>query len=208
MTITMPKIDQGAQSQPIQRAKSILCLLAGALSVAISSAAAQQPRSPLPPAQAEPPRSESPQRTTATYASWVLECETKAGLPQSKICDIAQAVQAQVQGRSVPFSRIAVAHPVEGQPVKLVIQMPVSVTFSKNVQIQTAEGDPGIAAPFARCVPGGCIAEFDLKEDTLKKFRAASGNGKVSFADATGQEVAIPLSFNGFNQAFEALSKE
>ncbi len=151
----MPKIDQGAQSQPIQRAKSIksiLCLLVGALSVAISSAAAQQPRSPppptSPPAQAEPARSESPQRTTATYASWVLECETKAGPPPLKICDIAQAVQAQVQGRSVPFSRIAVAHPVNGQPVKLVIQMPVSVTFSKNVQIQTADSDPGIAAPF------------------------------------------------------------
>ena len=39
------------------------------------------------------------------------------------------------------------------------------------------------------------------KDDVLKKFRTASGAGKLSFADAGGHDVSVPLSFNGFNQA-------
>jgi len=62
--------------------------------------------------------------------------------------------------------------------------------------------------PFARCAPIGCFADFELKDDVLKKFRAASGNGKVTYADVAGHEVVVPLSFVGFNQAFEALVKE
>ena len=65
-----------------------------------------------------------------------------------------------------------------------------------------------MAAPFARCVPSGCFADFEVKDDTLKKFRAGSGGGKLSFADAGGHEVAVPLSFKGFVQAYDALLKE
>jgi invasion protein IalB len=188
---------------------TFLVLLAGASLAAISSAAAaQQPRPLATPAPAESSQSTTPQRTTATYESWVLECTTQAGPPQQKVCDIAQAVQAQVQGRTIPFSRIGLGHPAKGQPLKLVVQVPVSVTFSTHVKVQTDDNDPGIAAPFARCVPGGCVADFEVGDDVLKKFRAASGKGKISFADATGREITVPLSFNGFNQAFEALAKE
>ncbi len=137
-----------------------------------------------------------------------MQCETHAGPPPQKICDMAQISQVQVQGRQNPFSRVAVAHPVKAQPVKLVVQVPVNVAFSTSVRIQTGDGDPGIAAPFARCLPAGCFADFDLKEETLKKFRAAFGAGKLSFADAGGHDITVPLSFNGFGQAFDALAKE
>jgi invasion protein IalB len=63
-------------------------------------------------------------------------------------------------------------------------------------------------APFARCVPVGCFAEFELKDDSLKKFGAASGIGRLSFADARGHDVAVPLPFNGFVQALDTLARE
>ena len=85
-------------------------------------------------------------------------------------------------------------HPVKGQPIKLVIQVPTNVTLSTNVHIQTADADPGVAAPFARCAPSGCFVDFELKDDMVKKFRAASGNGKITYADVTGHEVAVSLS--------------
>jgi invasion protein IalB len=99
-------------------------------------------------------------------------------------------------------------HPVKGQPIKLVMQVPTNVTLSTNVRIQIADADPGVAAPFARCAPAGCFVDFELKDDTVKKFRAASGNGKITYADVTGHEVVVPLSFSGFDQALEALAKE
>jgi invasion protein IalB len=212
-------IDQGNGNLPMQGGRK--CgpwLLAGAVLLALSSAAtAQQPRPPAPPvpaqpaplAPAQPAPTEVPQRTTASYANWVLTCDTQAGPPPQKTCEILQVVQAQAQGRTVPFSRIAVMHPVKGQPIKLVVQVPTNVTLNRNVRIQIADADPGIAAPFARCAPIGCLADFELKDDVLQKFRAASsGNGKVTYADVAGHEVVVPLSFSGFSQAFDALAKE
>ncbi len=164
------------------------------------NAAAQQA------AQIQLTQSEAPQRTTATYGDWVVQCETAAEQPHQKVCDMTQGTQ--VQGKNLPFSRVAIAHPVKGQPIKLIVQVPVNASFGANVRIQTGDGDPGVAVPFARCIPNGCFADFEIKDDVLRKIRAASGAGKLSFADAGGREIGIPLSFNGFNQAFEALSKE
>lgn len=175
----------------------ILCILACANA---TGAAAQ------PAAQPQSAPSEAPQRTTATYNDWILQCETNTQPPHQKVCDMAQSTQ--IQGQNLPFSRVAVAHPQKGQPVRLVVQVPVNASFATNLRIQTADADVGIVAPFARCTPNGCFADFDIKDDILKKFRTASGAGKLSFADAGGHEVTVPLSFNGFNQAFEALLKE
>jgi invasion protein IalB len=98
---------------------------------------------------------------------------------------------------------------VKGQPARLIVQLPTNISMAANVRIQTSDSDPGIAAPFARCIPSGCFADFDLKDDVIKKFRAGSGTaGRVSFKDAGEHEIAVPLSFNGFGQAFDALAKE
>src|SRR5215831_12323276 len=157
--------------------KSVPWLLAGAVLLALASAAAAQPRTPRTPAPpaatAAPPQpapNEVPQRTTASYANWVLTCDTQAGPPPQKTCEILQVVQAQAQGRTVPFSRIGVMHPVKGQPIKLVMQVPTNVTLSREVRIQLADADPGIAAPFARCAPIGCLADFELKDDVRRNF--------------------------------------
>jgi invasion protein IalB len=191
---------------------------AALLATLAGSASAQQQPPPRPQpkvlgaGQAAPTQpgaqSDSPQRTTATYEDWVVQCETQAGPPPTRVCDMAQITQAEAQGRTNPFSRVAIAHPVKGQPVKLIVQVPVNVQFSTNVHVQTSDSDPGFVAPFARCVPAGCFAEFDVKDDLLKKLYSSTTSGKVSFADAGGHDVSVPLSFKGFDQAYDALAKE
>ena len=153
--------------------KNVGILIGGAMLIAsVSGAVAQHA------AQGQPPSSEAPQRTTATYGDWVVQCQIEAQ-PHKKICDMAQSTQ--VQGRNLPFSRVAIAHPVKGQPVRLEVQVAVNISFGTNVKIQTGDTDAGMAAPFARCTPNGCFADFDVKDDVLKKFRAAAGAGKLSF---------------------------
>lgn len=192
------------------RAAGLALALLAASSV---NAWAQQPKPAAPAAHSpgaapagQPVVSNEPQRTTASYGDWVLQCVANNSPPPDEVCDIAQVTQ--VQGKGVPFSRVAVAHPDKGQPVKLIVQVPVNVSFSTQVHIQTSDDDPGLIAPFTNCNPAGCFAEFDLRDDLLKKLYAATGVGKVSFADAGGHTVAVPLSFNGFAQAFDALSKK
>jgi invasion protein IalB len=158
------------------------------------------------PQQGGPASSDAPQSTTATYSDWIVQCQTLPGPPQQKFCEMNQT--SQVQGKNIPFSRVGIAHPVKGQPLRIVVQVPVNVSFATSLRIQTADADPGITAPFTRCVPGGCFVEFELKDEELRKLRAASGSGKLSFADAGGHEISVPLSFNGFAQAFDALTKQ
>ena len=195
----------------------IMAVTTAALVATAFAASAQQhplgnsplPRTPPSPAQQmtqAPAVVEAPQSTTATYADWVVQCQTRAGPPAEKICDMGQVTQ--LQGKNVPFSRVAVAQPVKGQPIKLMVQLPVNASFAANVRIQASDTDPGVAAPFARCLPGGCFADFDLKDDVVKRMRAASGAGKLSFADAAGHDVSVPISFNGFAQALDALVRE
>jgi invasion protein IalB len=169
-------------------------------------AAPQSQAQTAPPAQAAPaaaPVGDVPQQTTATYGDWILQCVTPSG-SATENCDMVQITQ--VQGK--PFSRLAMTKPEKGQPPKLVVQVPVNVTFATEVRVQSAEEDQGLSSPFATCTPNGCFALFDLKDDAMKKFRGAAANGAMSFADSTGRPIKIPVSFNGFAQAFEALLKK
>ena len=198
------------------KVKNVALMAVALMLPAVTAVMAQQPQQrPAPPVVRPPtvahpptngPNSETPERTTATYGDWIVECVENASPPSEPVCDMAQVTQ--LQGKNLPFSRVAVARPQKGAPVKLIVQVPVNASFGTQVHIQTGEKDPGIIAPFSSCNPNGCFAEFDLKEDILKKLREASGVGKLSFADAGGHDVTVPLSFNGFAPAFEALLKK
>jgi invasion protein IalB len=173
----------------------------------VQSAPSAAPQAPS--AQANPPtQTSAPQRTTATYDDWIVQCETQTGPPARKVCEMTQLTQLQVQGKSQPFSRVIVPHPMKDQPSTMIVQVPVNVSFATNVRIQSGEGDQGIVAPFARCVPDGCFSDFEIKDEALKKFRSASTTGKLSFADASGRGLSVPLSFKGFSNAYDALMKE
>ena len=192
--------------------KMAACCAAALLLASAVSAIAQQPARPAPaqhpaPPPARPPaQNDVPQRTTATYGDWVVQCAVNNSPPSEPVCDMAQVTQ--LQGKNLPFSRVAIAHPDKGQPVKLVVQVPVNASFATPVHIQAAADDPGFVAPFANCTPNGCFAEFELKEDILKKLRDATTVGKLSFADAGDHDVTVPISFNGFGRAFDALAKK
>jgi len=196
--------------------KSVTCgPAAAAMMVAFAATVyAQQPPRPAPaqhpvPVTHTPTPSqdiEVPQQTTATYGDWVVQCVQSNSPPTEPVCDMAQVTQ--LQGKNVPFSRVAIGRPERGEPVKLIVQVPVNASFATQVHIQTADQDPGVIAPFTDCTPAGCFAEFDLKEDIMKKLREADGLGKLSFADAGGHGVTVPMSFKGFAQAFEALAKK
>lgn len=190
-----------------RESKAAQALAALLLLASAGAAAAQpQPRPAQPAAPVAPATNQEPQRTTATYGDWVVRCEIPATPPAKKTCDMEQL--AQVQGQASPISRVAIAPPAKGEILKLFIQLPVNVSFTAPLRI-TADGkDAGVTTPFRRCVPAGCFAELEVRDELQKKFRAAADPGKIIFKDAGDHEVAIPLSFKGFAQAYEALLKQ
>jgi invasion protein IalB len=199
-------------------------LAAAALLTLATTAAAQQPapkpaapkaapshnaQAPAAPAPAAPAVSTQPsqQSSTATYGDWAVVCEVQAGPPAHKSCYMDQA--AQLQGQTI--SRVLIPLQTKGEPVRLFVQVPVNVSFAAAVRIVADakdSKDPGVAALFRRCVPAGCFAEVELKEDQQSRFRAATEAGKLTYRDAADREVSVPVSFKGFAQAYEALLKQ
>jgi invasion protein IalB len=146
----------------------------------------------------------APQRTTATYEEWTVQCELQAGPPPQRLCEMVQVAQAQ--GQTV--SRVAIGRATKSEPFKIVVQLPINLWLPAGVRIQSDDKDPGLALVFKRCVPAGCFADVDIKDDVLKRFRASTGSGKITFKNAGQQDVGVPLSFKGFGQALDVLSKE
>jgi invasion protein IalB len=76
------------------------------------------------------------------------------------------------------------------------------------VRVAADDKDPQpLELSWRRCVPGGCFAETELKDDVLKRYRAQTANGKMQFKDAAGREVPLPFSFRGLPQALDGLAK-
>jgi invasion protein IalB len=148
--------------------------------------------------------SQAQQSTSATYNDWVVRCQRDAGASKKR-CLMDQVTQ--VKGKNEAFSRIALASPINGRPINLEVQFPVNVSFRSPVVIRTDDADPGVNAPFDHCLPAGCFAEFELNDEAIKKLRAADAIGKASFKDASGRDVAVPVSFKGFREAFDALAR-
>lgn len=151
-------------------------------------------------------QAQAPQRTTATYGDWTMRCELQPGPPPVKQCEMVQSATAQ--GQPNPISQVAIGRATKTAPFHVVIQLPINVWIPAGVHFVYDPKVQGITAAFKRCVPIGCFADFDMNDDLLKKLRALTAQGKYEFKDAGQRVVAIPVSFTGFNQAYDALLKE
>jgi invasion protein IalB len=168
-------------------------------------ASAQSPGRPTPGPTT--PVGPEPQATTATYGDWLLRCQrVVAPAPTHQVCDVTQTVQAQ--GQQGPILQLTFGPPAPKEPMKLAIVAPVNVSFPSAARVAVDEKDPQPAElVWRRCVPGGCLAELEIKDELLKRWRVQAGGGIVQIVDATGREIAIPFSFRGFAQALDALLK-
>ncbi len=163
---------------------------------------------PRPPAAAEqPPPSNEPESTTATFSDWTLRCQRVVSASTTlRICEVSHAVagqQAQTTLLQIAFARLT---PTE--PLKLTLVAPVNVTFPSKpaVRIGERDGQP-VEMEWRRCIPGGCIADREVRDDMLARWRAHTGAGSITLKDAAGRDVAVPISFRGLAQALDALAK-
>jgi invasion protein IalB len=155
-------------------------------------------------AQTQPPAGAAPQRTTATYEDWTVRCETHPGKP--KTCEMVQAVH--IKGQANPISQIAIGRTNKADPLKAVFQVPINVWLPTGVKLVYDDKEPGIAATYKRCLSAACFADLEIKDDIVKKLRGRTEQGHLQFKDAAQRDIAIPVSFKGFGQAFDMLAKE
>ncbi|MGN6095803.1 MAG: invasion associated locus B family protein [Bosea sp. (in: a-proteobacteria)] len=155
---------------------------------------------------ARPPVSAEPTMTTASFGDWVLRCQKLPQNTAGRVCEVAQTMQ--IQGQSAPVAQFAIGRASKTEPLRATAVVPPNVSFPSNVQVALEKDSSPLELDWRRCVPGACLADLVLKEDQLKRWRAASENGRLVFKDATGREIAIALSFLGLGPALDALAKE
>jgi invasion protein IalB len=132
--------------------------------------------------------------------------ETRVEPPNQKLCEMAQSTQ--LQGQPNPVTQIAIGRANKSEPIKIIFQVPINVWLPSGVKLAYTEKEAPLAAAFKRCVPAACLADSEIKDDLVRKLRAATENGKLEFKDAAQRDVAVPVSFKGFAQAFDAMTKE
>jgi invasion protein IalB len=159
--------------------------------------------------QPAPAPSSEPETTTATFADWTLRCQRAGDGAQSKrTCEIFQIIQTKnSQGQPITFAQIALGYSAAGQPLHLVVALPVSISLASAVNLATDDKDAGTAVPWTRCLPAGCFAEAEVKDDVISRWRTFNEPGRLTFKDASGREIRVATSYRGLSPALDALFK-
>jgi invasion protein IalB len=174
------------------------------LALALAPAAAQTPEAGRPVA---PPVRADPEATTANFGDWTMRCRRLvAGQPTRRICEVAQSIQTP--GAQGPIAQIAIGRVGPADPLRVTVVLPPNVSFPSAPRVATDEKDPQpVELPWRRCVPGGCFADAAIDEATLRRWRALSGRGSITFLDSSGHAIPVPMSFRGLDAALDALAK-
>jgi invasion protein IalB len=159
--------------------------LSGILTVGISSAYAQQ-------------------RTTAVYSDWTLSCAMGSGASGGKSCGLVQV--QRVEGQTFPMGQIGVGRSEANGPFKLVIEIRSNAWIPTGVRLIV--GSSAIPATFKWCMATRCAADADLTDDDVRNLRVQRQLGRIVYKNVSQADVSIPVSFNGFSEALDALQKE
>lgn len=153
---------------------------------------------------------EGAEQTTATYGDWQIRCQLTpmaAGQPSRRSCEVVQSVV--MQGQTAPFAQLGFGRLAPAGPIFFTAVVPPNVTFPSNVKLAMDGNDKQpLEIPWTRCLPGGCFASIEVKDEVMKRWRAQSQSGRVTFKNGAGQDLAVPMSFKGLSQALDAFAKE
>ncbi|MBU8544259.1 MULTISPECIES: invasion associated locus B family protein [Roseomonadaceae] len=175
----------------------LLWPLAGPVAQPAGRAPAVAPAAPAAPA------AEGPERTSAQFGDWSVNCTGRA---PARNCEMVMAVRDPPRQLA---AALAIGRIARESPLRLVAQVPVNIRVAQPARL-AMEGAEPLALPFQTCNRLGCFAEIELREEALRRLRArpADQPGRLEWRDAAGQEVALPISFRGFVAAADALGRE
>ena len=136
----------------------------------------------------------------AQYVDWQMSCDTPPGASFEQ-CAIIQNVSAQDQP-NVGLS-VIVLKTADKQARLLRVLAPLGILLPNGLGLNIDGTDMGRVA-FVRCLPNGCVAEVVMDDDLIKVL--SEGKNAIFVIFKTPEEgIGIPVSLNGFKEAFVAL---
>jgi len=130
------------------------------------------------------------------YGDWAKQCESAPG--GGERCYLIQTVKADDQ----PVMVVIVAYSPQRDRIAAMIDVPLGMHIPSGLDVRTEGVDKHI--DFEQCLPTGCRAMLPMDDAliaALKKGMATEIAGK----GRNGADVALPISPQGFSEAFGAL---
>jgi invasion protein IalB len=143
------------------------------------------------------------QRITAIYGDWELSCTTASGAGGAKSCGLVQ-----IQDETSAASQFGIGRSKTEEPFKVFIVVPADVWMPGGIKLIADDNTAAITAPFKWCIPTRCLADAELSDSNIKSLRGQKDPAMLTYKTASQADVSIPVSFNGFRDAMEALLKQ
>lgn len=135
------------------------------------------------------------------YGAWTLRCQAVSG-DAAQRCIMHQNLVLKTGGEPVLEFSIGLA-PGDGKPTVL-LKLPLGIYLPPGIGIRIDDGQPA-SFPVERCDPDGCHAVMKLRESTVERLRAGE-RLEIEVHDAERVAVTMPLTLDGFGDAFDAMT--
>ena len=155
-----------------------------------------------------------PQRTTATYSDWLVQCRSykepgssadkkKKASAEKTICEMVQTFTFRRSGRQL--AKLAIGQLPGKSDIKAVVQTPLAVYLPDGVVMKAGEKgkEKEYKGKFVRCTKTSCFAEIDLKKtdvDAIEKAKKAA----MVFTNSARRKLSLSVSLRGYADAFKA----
>ena len=138
-------------------------------------------------------------KVIAKHGSWDVNCGTPPGSKKEK-CAIIQVVTSENKPNAGLV--LTILRRVNGQKW-MRIAAPLGVLLPPGLLIKVDQVDFG-RAPYVKCDKRGCLSEFELKDDLLKKLLAGK-EALFIFWDTPEEGIVFPISLKGLKPALAKL---
>jgi invasion protein IalB len=136
----------------------------------------------------------------------VLRCvrEAPPDRPQ-RVCEVAQTLEVKGQG---VVAQIALRRLSSKEPMRMTIALPPNISLPSKVRVSVTDKDENpVELDWKHCLPGGCVAEGEVRDDLVRTWRAQTGAGQIHYPLASAQLLGLSFSFRGLAVALDNLAK-
>lgn len=194
----------------------LLALLVGIGGYGGANAQTEQPAKSqfgprLKPGQGKPAGAPAAE-VVATHGAWKVQCEVaqQASAAQAqpavpRQCGMVQIVQNEKNPKV--FMNLVVVRAKQGDQINTSMRMivPVGVYLPQGVALQIGDAAIGRVG-YVRCTPQICMANGEVKPETLDKFKKGSAATFIIY-EAPGIGLPMNISLDGFSAALAELDK-
>lgn len=147
------------------------------------------------------PSSTSAQQSTETWGDWTKVCgEDDTG---REVCRIVQSVNQRESGQLIFQTTIGYFQD-NPQPL-MFLTAPLGIFLPRGLTL-VIDGNEVKTVPVQRCDQNGCLAGVPMDPELIDLLQNGE-SGELVFATNVKQNAKVPLSLNGFTEAFSKLER-